>query len=148
MALPPLPAETSLAVSERLIGQWDFSLEMKQSPAARILTRFLLTNARLIVLQLPGARVASGLGGRLSLRKPPSDFMRDMGRWHVILESKLKDLPEPTLGRVNFGHATALPSSQALIVGAKNYPVGEDAAAESMAGQVRSQWDTVRALRG
>jgi hypothetical protein len=147
MALPALPAGASLGASERLIGQWDFSLEMKQSPVARILTRFLLTNERLIVLQLPTARVASGLVGRLSLRKATSSFMQDMGRWHVILDSKLKDLPEPTLGRVDFGHATALPSNRALIVGPKNYPLGEDPAAESMAGQVRSQWDAVRALR-
>jgi hypothetical protein len=148
MSLPATPPEASLSTSETRIGQWDFSLEMKQSPVARILTRFILTNERLIVLQLPTARVASGLAGRLSLRKPPSSFMEEMGRWHVLLDSTLKDLPEPTLGRVEFGRPTALQSNRALILGPRNFPVGEDASAEPMSSQIRGQWATVRASPG
>src|SRR5579871_399788 len=144
MALPALPPETALGGSERLIGQWDFSLEMRQSPVARILTRFLLTSERLMVLQLPTGRVASGLAGRLWLRKPPSRFMQDMGRWHVMLDSTLKELPEPMLGRIDYSHPTALPSNKTLILGPKNFPVGEAPSEELMCAEVRAQWAAVR----
>jgi hypothetical protein len=145
MSLPGNPPEASLTTSENMIGEWDFPLEMKQSPVARILTRFLLTSERLIVLQLPTARIASGLAGRFSLRRAPSSFMDDMGKWHVMLDAKLIDLPEPILGRVEFGHATALPSNRALILGPTNFPVGEDPAAEAMLSRIRGQWAAVKA---
>ncbi len=140
MTFPALPPETILGVSEREIGQWDFPLQLRQSPVARIVTRFLLTDERLIVLQLPTARNGSKLAGLLSRSKPASSFTQEMGRWHVMLNSRLKDLPEPTLGRVRFSGPSALPSNRALVVGARNFPVGEDPGAEAMATRVRAQW--------
>lgn len=144
MTIPPPPPETVLRGSEQAIGQWDFLLEMRQSPVAQILMRFILTNERLVVLQFPTARVTSRIMGRLSLGKPTSSFMQDMGRWHVMLDSQLSVLPEPVLGRVKLGHPTALPSDRALILGPRNFPVGEDPGAEAMAKKVRNAWATAR----
>jgi hypothetical protein len=147
MASSALPAGITLGDGERLLGQWDFSLRMTGSPVAQILTRFLLTTERLIVLQLPTPRVASGLASRLSLRGASTTFRDEMRKWHVRLDSKLRDLPEPAVGRVEFGHPTALPSDRALILGTQNFAVGEDPAAEAMAAKMRGQWAAVQALR-
>jgi hypothetical protein len=138
MASSALPAGITLGDGERLLGQWDFSLRMTGSPVAQILTRFLLTTERLIVLQL---------ASRLSLRGASTTFRDEMRKWHVRLDSKLRDLPEPAVGRVEFGHPTALPSDRALILGTQNFPVGEDPAAEAMAAKMRGQWAAVQALR-
>ena len=70
--------------------------------------------------------------------------MQDMGRWHTMLDAKLRDLPEPSLGRVHSTRPTALPSNRFLILGGRNLPVGEGPAAEAMASRVHEQWIAVR----
>jgi hypothetical protein len=144
VAIPPAPDAAKPKSGEQLIGQWEFPLELKQSPVARILTRFILTNERLVALQLPTARVAAGLSTRLSLRRPSPSFLADRGKWHVLLDAMLSELPEPTLGRVPFNEKSALPSDRALILGAKHFPVGEDLVAEGMVERIRGQWAEAR----
>lgn len=144
MSLPPIPAEAAVAPGETVLGQWDFPLVLRQAPVARIVARFLLTNERLIVLHFPTPRAAASLVGRLGLGPTASGFRQEMGRWHLMLNARLADLPEPRVGPVDYGHPTALPSNLALILGTKNFPVGEGVAAEAMGTRVREQWAAAR----
>jgi hypothetical protein len=68
-----------------------------------------------------------------------------MGRWHVVIDAKLRELPEPALGRVPFSPKSALPSDRALMLGAKHLPVGEGAAVEAMVERIHGRWAEVRA---
>jgi hypothetical protein len=143
VAVPPVPDAARLGSGEQLIGQWEFPLELKQSPVARILTRFVLTNERLVVLQLPTARPTSGLSHLLAFRHGSSSFRSDMGRWHVVIDAKLRELPEPALGRVPFNQKSALPSDRVVILGDKHLPVGEGSAVEAMVERIHGQWAEV-----
>jgi hypothetical protein len=131
-----------------LLGRWDFRLEMRTPPIASLLARFVLTNERLIVLNLPSVPPAKRLIGRLGLTPGNAAFLAEMGTWHVMLNSNLNEIPEPVLGRIRFDGPTALPSDRALQVGPKNFPLGDDPAAETMAAQIHAQWVVARSAAG
>ena len=146
MSLPELPPEASVRASESLLGQWDFAQELKKSPVASILVRVILTSDRLVGLEFPKVRAWPGLVGRLRLTARTSTFMDEMGKWHVVLASALTDIPEPSLGRVDFARESALTSNRHLVVGTKRLPVGEDPIADVMLARIRGQRTAVRAV--
>ncbi len=144
MATPPLPPEVELRSGESLLGQWDFHLDFTRSPVGSIEARFLLTSGRLIVLNLPRLRGAAEFSGRLSSRR--SQFMKDMGSWHVMLDAALQDLPEPALRVVETGPDTSLSTRRALIIGEKHFWVGEDPRATEMLARIAQRWKSLRPL--
>ncbi len=144
MSSPQLPSETSLRSGETLIEQWDYRLVLHDSPVAEILARAILTSERLMLLELPSASARALGSSGLFRRRAPSSFAQEMGRWHIVLISRLSDLPEPVLGEVTSGGPTALPSRRALLAGGKSLPVGDDPRAEVMVARIREQWAAVR----
>ena len=145
MAVPAPPPEALVRSDERQLGQWEYVVEMTGPPVARILERIVLTTHRLIVIQLPTPWGASNWMGRLALRRSTANFRGEMGRWHVLLDANLRELPEPALGRLQFARPSALSSNRVLFVGDRHFPVGESPLAEPMEIAVRTRWGEVRA---
>jgi len=144
-ALPPLPPESALRPGETLIDRWDFEHDLKHSPLSHLSAIVLLTSERLILLELPLPTLALRIASKWNPAWRP--WAKDMGKWYVMLNSKLEGLPEPVLG-TQVTPTTIVSGPRILTAGGKNFPVGADPRADGMLTRIRHQWAIANRNKG
>jgi hypothetical protein len=141
MALPPLPAETALRPGESILGRWNFEHDVKQSFIGHITALALLTNQRLILLELPTSSAAYRATRWMSRER--AKLADQLGKWYVLLIAELRDIPEPVLG-TQITPTAIVSGPRVLSVAGKNFPVGSDPRADEMLQSIRAQWANAR----
>jgi hypothetical protein len=148
MSLPQLPSEGLPRTGKRLLGQWDFRLQLENFVGVTHLTHVVLTDRRLVVLYLLSREqsqnsTGSGLPGFWGSRlapKVPRKFRGEMEKWHVVLNVTLAEIPEPTIGIGRAAPGSSLPSNRALLLGEKHFWLGEDPSSGTMLSELHKQW--------
>ena len=142
MGHPPLPAEAELRPGETLLGQWVFEHDLRRAPARHFTAMATLTNRRLILLVPP--RAAAIYRVTAMFFHDTAEFVKklEFGKWHVVMNSELKGLPQPTLD-TQMTPTAIVSGPRVLSVGGKNFPVGTDPRADEMLIRFRSQWTAV-----
>lgn len=140
-----LPEAARPRDGEILIGRWHFPVPLRHPVVASTDNDFILTSHRLVVLSHPRLRPVARLVRFTAGRQ--NRFLNDMNsKWHVLLDSPLRGLAEPSLGEVNAEATSTLSSHRALIVGEKHFWVGDAPEAAGMVAQVRAAWEKAQRL--
>jgi hypothetical protein len=111
-----------------------------------VLTHVVVTTARVIVLRLPKL----GFWDRRRLRHDPApkaqQLLAEAAGWHLILNSELAKITEPSLGKIETKAPQLLLTRRALFVEGKGYAIGEGPGLEEMLGRIRHQWTALRPI--